>query len=91
VTPPSVRGRPAAKYIDKPARSPFIADSQCPSFVRENAVTQVDDELRRYAAVIADSATPVKSLEVITSDARAVPFFEEPMSKYGIPGPVVVR
>lgn len=79
------------KLIDKPGRSPYIKDSACPPFVRDNAVKQAEDEFRRYAAVLKDPATPVKTLEVITNDARAVPFFEDLLAKYGISGTVVVK
>src|SRR5262249_46076545 len=80
-----------AKFIDKPGRSPFIEGSDCPDFIRDKILPQIDDEFRRYAAVISDSNTPVKALEVITNDARAVPYFEGLLEKYGIPGNVVVR
>lgn len=79
-----------AKCIDNPGRSPFIPTSKCPDFIRQNAIEQVDDELRRYAAVIADPATPVRGLEVIISDLAAKPLFESLLKKYGIPGRVVL-
>ncbi|MFN6464900.1 MAG: DUF4157 domain-containing protein [Nostoc sp. DedVER02] len=79
-----------AKCVDNLARSPFVPNSKCPDFIRKNAVAQVEDEFRRYAAVIADSSTPVKGLEVIVSDKAAQPFFEDLLKKYNIPGRVVI-
>jgi hypothetical protein len=51
----------------------------------------VRKEFLRYAAVIRDPASPAVALEVITNDARAVPFFESVLAELGIPGNVVVR
>jgi hypothetical protein len=80
-----------AKYIDNPARSPYIAGSACPPFVREAAQAQADKEFQRYAAVLADPNNPVHEMEVITSDKRAVAFFNGLLKKYQIRGRVVVR
>jgi hypothetical protein len=79
-----------AKYIDKPKRSPYVDDSECPSYVRENAVKEVTDEFSRYAAVLRDPAVPASALDVIVSDAAAVPFFEALMKQFSIPGRVRV-
>lgn len=79
------------KYIGNPERSPFIAGSDAPDFIRDSVVAEVDDEFRRYAAVIHDAQTPVEALEVITNDSRAIPFFEDLLQKYGIPGRVVIK
>ncbi|OQW92576.1 MAG: hypothetical protein BWK78_01290 [Thiotrichaceae bacterium IS1] len=78
------------KFIDQPDRSPFVADSQIPDFIRQRIVTQVADEWYRYAAVINDSQTPVMGLEVITNEPRAVPFFQDLLDRYGMNGRVVV-
>lgn len=80
-----------AKHVTNPDRSPFVSDSKMPDFVREKIVTDVNDEFRRYGAVINDPNTPVKGLEVITNDPKAVPFFEGLMQKHNIPGQVVVK
>jgi hypothetical protein len=69
----------------------LIANSKCPDFVRKNATAQVDDEFRRYAAVIKDNGNPVKGLEVILNDPAGKPFFESILKKYGIPGRVVIK
>jgi hypothetical protein len=79
-----------AKAIVNPDRNPYIPDSDCPSFIHDSAVEQVEDEFRGYAAVLADPATPVRSLEVIVSDAAASPFFEGLLLKFGIPGRAIV-
>ena len=80
-----------AKYVENPARSPYISGSDCPPFVRDAAQQQADKEFERYAAVLADAKNPVGELEVITSDTRAVAFFEGLLRKYNIRGRVVVR
>src|SRR5207237_6013398 len=54
-----------AKYIDNPARSPYIDGSNCADFVRQNARDQVDREFRRYAVALQDPQNPVNTLEVI--------------------------
>ncbi len=77
--------------MEKPERSPFIPDSNIPPFIRDKIVGEVEDEFRRYAAVLHDSNTPAKGLEVIINDPRAVPFFERLLKKYNIPGSVVVK
>lgn len=41
--------------------------------------------------MINDPAAPVKGLEVITNDARAVPFFEDLMRTNNVPGQVVIK
>lgn len=79
-----------AKYVGTPGRSPFIEGSQCYPFVRAKIVGQVEDEFRRYAAVLKDPSTPVKTLRVIINNQDAVPFFEKLLAKYGIQGQVVV-
>ncbi|WP_143178141.1 restriction endonuclease fold toxin-2 domain-containing protein [Cystobacter ferrugineus] len=80
-----------AKFIDAPEKSPFISESKCNENVRRWIQQEVFDEFRRYAAVIAAPETPVVALEVITNDARAVPFFESLLRSFGIPGEVIVR
>jgi len=79
-----------AKYVGLPERSPFIPDSAMPPVVRDVIVGKLNNEFARYAAVIGDSSNPARALEVITNDPRAVPFFEGLLTKYGIPGRVVV-
>jgi hypothetical protein len=80
-----------AKYVATPVNSPYIADSLCPWYVREAAQKQAENEFERYAAVLGDANTPVKALEVIVNDDRAVPFFQALLDKYHVPGQVVVR
>jgi len=80
-----------AKHVGDPNRSPYIPDSKAPPFLRERVLNRTDEEFRRYAAVINDSATPARGLEVMTNDPRAVPYFQSLLEKYQIPGQVVVR
>ena len=65
--------------------------SRVPPFIRTKAVNDVENEFRRYAAVINDPNTPVVELLVIVNIEEAVPFFENLLKKYNIPGHVVVR
>ncbi|MFI6104509.1 restriction endonuclease fold toxin-2 domain-containing protein [Streptomyces sp. NPDC051310] len=80
-----------AKFVDNPDRSPFIKDSKAPDFIRQKVDDEIDDEFRRYAAVIKDKNTPVSTLRIVTNDPRAVQYFQEKLRKYGIPGQVDVK
>lgn len=80
-----------AKYIEKPATSPFIEGSACDGGIRQIIRTKMVKEFGRYAAVILDPATPAVGLEVIVNDARALPYFQSLLSELGIPGRVVVK
>ena len=51
----------------------------------------MQDEFRRYAAVVADPKTPAASLEVTVNDAQAKPYFEALLKQFSIPGKVVVK
>jgi len=79
-----------AKYIENPARSPFIDGSGCPGPIRTKALVDMVKEFKRYAAVIRDASNPVVGLEVIVNDARAVPYFESLLKQFSIPGQVIV-
>jgi hypothetical protein len=79
------------KHVGNPKQSPFIEGSKTPDFVRENTYKQIDDEFRRYGAVINDAKTPIQGLEVITNHADAVIYFEKLMLKHNIPGRVIVK
>jgi Domain of unknown function (DUF4157) len=80
-----------AKFVENPASSPFIPGSKCPQFIRDKIVAEVNEEFRRYGAILNDSNTPAKALEVITNDQQAVPFFQDLLTKYNIPGQIVVK
>ena len=80
-----------SKFIVQPGRSPFIPGSMAPPFIRQKIVGEVTDEFRRYAAVIQDAKTPLRQLIVYVSDPAAVPFFRDLMSRFSIPGTVIVR
>ncbi len=79
-----------AKFIENPANSPYISSSRIPPFIRTKAVSDVENEFRRYAAVINDPETPVVGLLVIVNIAEAVPFFESLLSQFNLPGSVIV-
>jgi hypothetical protein len=49
-------------------------------------------EVDRYAQVVRDPSNPVRGVEIITNDPRAVPFFDGILSNYDdVPSRVVVR
>jgi hypothetical protein len=79
------------KLVTDPARSPFIPGSKIPDFLRTKIVGEVEGEFARMAKILNDSTNPLKSVEVIVSDQRAVPFFEALLKKYGVPGRVIVQ
>jgi hypothetical protein len=79
-----------AKYIENPANSPYVSDSKIPPFIRTKVVNDVENEFRRYAAVINDPTTPVLELQVIVNIEEAVPFFEGLLLQFQLPGSVVV-
>ena len=79
-----------AKFIENPANSPYINSSSVPPFIRTKVVRDVENEFRRYAAVINDPDTPVVGLQVIVNIEEAVPFFESLLSQFNLPGSVIV-
>jgi hypothetical protein len=79
-----------AKYVNKPASSPFIDGSNIPPKIRAKILTKIEDEFRRYSEVINDPATAPQRIEVITNSEAARPFFERLLAQYNIPGRVVV-
>ena len=80
-----------AKYIGNPERSPFIAGSKIPEFLRTKIVSDVEGEFARMAEIINSGETPLKSVEVITNNAQAVPFFEGLLKNFGLQGKVLVK
>ncbi|NEP12189.1 MAG: hypothetical protein F6K14_18665 [Symploca sp. SIO2C1] len=79
-----------AKFIGNPVNSPYISNSNVPPFIRNKAARDVENEFRRYAAVINDPETPVVELQVIVNIEEAVPFFESLLSQFNLPGSVIV-
>ncbi|WP_146210212.1 restriction endonuclease fold toxin-2 domain-containing protein [Vitiosangium sp. GDMCC 1.1324] len=79
------------KHVDNPATSPYVPGSTCNEKVRGIVRAELLSQLRRYAAVILDPATPVVALELITNEARALPYFEALLVEAEVPGRVVVR
>jgi len=77
-----------AKLVTKPEISPFVESSRP---VHEVIRAKMRAEFSSYAAIIRDPSSPAVALEVITNDARAVPFFESLLRELQIPGGVVVR
>ncbi|MGZ3458801.1 MAG: restriction endonuclease fold toxin-2 domain-containing protein [Archangium sp.] len=79
-----------AKFVESPEVSPFVDGSQCNNEIRALIRDKELDQFRKYAALPRDPQTPAIGLEVITNDARAVPYFTRLMEELGIPGRVVV-
>lgn len=79
-----------AKHIGNPEISPYVDGSKCYGPVRAEALRKMMDEFRRYASTIRDPSNPIVGLEVIVSDARAIPYFERLMAHFSIPGQVIV-
>ncbi|NER93992.1 MAG: hypothetical protein F6J86_09150 [Symploca sp. SIO1B1] len=70
-----------AKFTGNPERSPFIDDSNLPSFLKNQIRSRLENEFERYGAVINDANNPMKNLEVITNNPRSKPYFEELLKK----------
>ena len=79
-----------AKYVGNASRSPFIGDSNIPPFIRDKIMTNLNDEFSRYSSVINDPSNPIKGLEVITNNPKAVSTFESLMNSHNIPGKVTL-
>lgn len=80
-----------AKYVNNPDRSPYIPNSQIPTFIRQKILKQIRDEFQRLANVIKDPITPFESLEVITNHLEAKALFEELLQEFNIVSNVVIR
>jgi hypothetical protein len=80
-----------AKHIAKPDKSPYVPGSSAPQFLRERAMREFDDELIRYRAVIEDSRTPVRGLEIVTNNQQAADEFLRRMKALNVPGHVRVE
>lgn len=79
-----------AKFVGNPARSPYIEDSKLPPFLRKQIGGKTRDEFARLSRVLRDN-NPLTAVRVITSDEKAVPYFEKLMREYHVPGEVVVK
>lgn len=79
-----------AKYVGNPRSSPFVEGSDIPPAIRQKILVKIEDEFRRYAAVVKDPDTVPEMLEVIVNSENARPFFEGLLTKYGIPDRLVV-
>jgi hypothetical protein len=80
-----------AKHVGSNDGSPYVPDSSAPEFIKSKVRADTEREIERYAQIVRDSGNPARGLEVITNDPRAVPYFEELLSKYDLPARVVVR
>ncbi|WNG55511.1 hypothetical protein F0U59_12525 [Archangium gephyra] len=79
------------KHVGDASKSPFILGSKCDEGVRLAIQTGVIAEFEHYAAVIKDPNNPIVALEVIVNDGAAVPFFESLLTRFSIPGEILVR
>src|SRR6266511_3746996 len=65
-----------AKHVGNPTSSPFVPGSNFPAFLQPGVDADIIGEVTRYTAIINDPSTPMVGLEIITNDARAVPYFQ---------------
>ncbi|MCW3103872.1 MAG: hypothetical protein JWO09_2312 [Bacteroidetes bacterium] len=79
-----------AKYIKDPAKSPYVEGSNVPDFVREGATADIAGEMQRYSQLIADENVPIKKLIIYVNLPEGVPYFQNMLIQYGIPGEVIV-
>lgn len=79
-----------AKYVGDPSISPYVDGSKVPSFLSDKILAQQQYEFQRYQAVINDPAVPFDSLNVLTNEPGAVPYFQRLFDQYQIPGGVKV-
>jgi hypothetical protein len=80
-----------AKHVGSPDGSPFVEGSKAPEFLRERVLAEVRGELERYRDVALSGETPMRGVEVITNDPRAVPTLQKLIDETGAPARVVVR
>lgn len=79
-----------AKFVEKPAVSPYVDDSSVPDFLRAKILKEQQHEVQRYNAVIQDPKVPFNSLDILTNEPKAVPYFQSLMDQYQVPGSVKV-
>jgi len=79
-----------AKFVGKPSASPYVTDSNVPSFLRDKILKEQQSEFLRYKAAIDDPAVPFNRLNVLTNEPKALPYFQSLMDQYKIPGTVKV-
>jgi hypothetical protein len=80
-----------AKHVGSPDASPYVPGSKAPEFIRTRVMDGVRDELERYRDIALSPDTPMRGVEVVTNDPRAVANLEALMRELGVPGRVVVR
>ncbi|WP_329119298.1 polymorphic toxin-type HINT domain-containing protein [Streptomyces sp. NBC_01465] len=78
-----------AKFVSGKS-SPFVPPGIKNAKVQGFIDADIENEMRRYAAVIGDGENRYTNLRIITNTSAAVPYFEGMMSKYGVPGAVSV-
>ncbi|WP_155520906.1 LysM peptidoglycan-binding domain-containing protein [Ralstonia solanacearum] len=79
-----------AKYVGDPSVSPYVDGSKVPLFLRDKILQQQQYEFQRYQAVINDPSVPFNSLNVLTNEPKAVPYFQRLFDQYKVPGQVQV-
>jgi hypothetical protein len=79
-----------AKYVGNPKISPYVDNSNVPSFLKDKILMQQQYEFQRYKAVIDDPAIPFNRLNILTNEPAATPYFQRLMDLNKIPGEVKV-
>lgn len=77
------------KRVGPGDRSPYVPGSGAPDVVRAKARQAFAHEIERYTEVW--RGTPVKGLEIVTDDPRAVPYLEQILAAFEVPSRVVVQ
>jgi uncharacterized protein YukE len=63
------------KFSGTPGRSPYTGTA--PSFVTDPVMVKFDDQISRYAAVVADDGNPVARLRMVTNEQAVADFLGE--------------
>jgi len=79
-----------AKFVEKPANSPYVENSNLPSFLRDKNIKEQQWEFERYKAAIDDPVVPFNRPNVLTNEPKAVPYFQSLMDQFKVPGTVKV-
>jgi len=79
-----------AKFVQKPNVSPYVNGSDAPDFVRQIVLEEQQSEFQRFSMAINDPTVPFDSLNILTNEPKAVPYFQSLIDQYQIPGSVTV-
>jgi hypothetical protein len=78
-----------AKYVKNPNSSPVIPGSSATQFFKDIYYSGLKSEMLRAEQIISEADNPFTDFEIIVSDARAKPFFEQFMVTHAVDAKVV--